>query len=195
MVQGVLNLGSPFCSASFPGILMDWILGWENLKETWHCRHMLSPGWPAYWTPEYSAGEELSSLDFTLLPIFTLLSFYSIFLTSSKCSIQTLLSFPKGEGKGSVALNWAAERQLLCQPGSHTELPMFTPLNTWAKQLNPTLSPLLNPSASLCPAPGCVGTRDKEEIGTGCACWEKRGWDRGTGHCRGSGPLRTAAAA
>lgn len=57
------------------------------------------------------------------------------------------------------------------------------------------LSPLLNPSAPSALHPGWVGTRDKEEIGTGCAYWEKRGWDWRTGHCGGPGSLRAAAAA
>lgn len=97
---------------------------------------------------------------------------------------------PQGVRQRQCCMEWGSRaRQLLCQPGSQTELPIFTPLNTWAQQLIPSL----NPSAPLCPAPRAC--RDKEETGTGCACWEKRGWDWGTGLCRGSGPLRTAAAA
>lgn len=97
---------------------------------------------------------------------------------------------PQGVRQRQCCMEWGSRaRQLLCQPGSQTELPIFTPLNTWAQQLIPSL----NPSAPLCPAPRACG--DKEETGTGCACWEKRGWDWGTGLCRGSGPLRTAAAA
>lgn len=146
---------------------------------------MLSHGWPAYWTPgfqhktpEYpSAREELNSTDFTLLPIFILLSFYSIFLTSM-CSTQTLLSFPKGKGKGSAALNWAAEPSSSSASQAHRVINIYTfkHMSSAAPSI-PTLSPLLNPSAPLCPArrvcedKGQGGDRDRlcllgEEDGT-----------------------------
>lgn len=106
VVQAVLNLGSPLCTASFPRHFNGFTCHWDGRiwKEPGTCRCMLSPGWPACWTPGFqhnppahaSARKELSSLDFTLLPISTLLSFYSIFLTTSICSILTLLPFPKG---------------------------------------------------------------------------------------------------
>lgn len=106
VVQAGLNLGSLLCRASFARHFNGFICHWDGRiwKESGTCRCMLSPGWPAHWTlgfqhktPAYpSARKELSSLDFTLLPISTLLSIYSIFLTTSMCSILTLLSFPKG---------------------------------------------------------------------------------------------------